>query len=119
MGNSTRPMVSVVIPHYGGKEILSECLISLKNCTYQNIEIIVVDNNVKVNCLIKSDHFQKFSNSNDKDLNNFNTQWINVNFDFRNTGTYQSYGLLQYVFLISHPHSKIVHTNKVNKKILL
>ena len=41
---STRPTVSVVIPHYGGKEILSECLISLKNCTYPNLEIIVVDN---------------------------------------------------------------------------
>jgi len=41
---STRPMVSVVIPHFGGKEILSECLISLKNCTYPNLEIIVVDN---------------------------------------------------------------------------
>ncbi|SVE23099.1 uncharacterized protein METZ01_LOCUS475953, partial [marine metagenome] len=37
-------MVSVVIPHYGGQDILSECLISLKNCTYPNLEIIVVDN---------------------------------------------------------------------------
>ena len=42
--NSTRPMVSVVIPHYGGKDILSECLISLTNCTYPDLEIIVVDN---------------------------------------------------------------------------
>ena len=41
----TLPMVSVVIPHYGGRDILSECLISLKNCTYRNLEIIVVDNN--------------------------------------------------------------------------
>ena len=43
--SSTRPMVSVVIPHYGGKDILFECLVSLKNCTYSNLEIIVVDNN--------------------------------------------------------------------------
>ena len=42
--SSTRPMVSVVIPHYGGHDILSECLISLKNSTYPNLEIIVVDN---------------------------------------------------------------------------
>ena len=42
--SSTRPMVSVVIPHYGGKDVLSECLISLKNCTYPDLEIIVVDN---------------------------------------------------------------------------
>jgi GT2 family glycosyltransferase len=37
-------MVSVVIPHYGGQDILSECLISLNNSTYPNLEIIVVDN---------------------------------------------------------------------------
>ncbi len=42
--NSTRPIVSVVIPHYGGYDILSECLISLKNSTYPNLEIIIVDN---------------------------------------------------------------------------
>ena len=42
--SSTRPMVSVVIPHYGGQDVISECLISLKNCTYVNLEIIVVDN---------------------------------------------------------------------------
>jgi len=42
--NSTRPIVSVVIPHYGGYDTLSKCLISLKNSTYPNLEIIVVDN---------------------------------------------------------------------------
>ena len=42
--SSTHPLVSVVIPHYAGTEILSECLTSLKNCSYPNLEIIVVDN---------------------------------------------------------------------------
>jgi len=42
--NSTHPMVSVVIPHYGGQDILSECLTSLKDCSYPKFEIIVVDN---------------------------------------------------------------------------
>ena len=42
--SSTLPLVSVVIPHYAGTEILSECLISLNNCSYPNLEIIVVDN---------------------------------------------------------------------------
>ena len=37
-------MVSVVIPHYGGHDIISECLTSLQNCIYPNLEIIVVDN---------------------------------------------------------------------------
>jgi len=42
--SSTHPLVSVVIPHYGGTEILSECLTSLNSCSYPNLEIIVVDN---------------------------------------------------------------------------
>ena len=43
--NSTHPKVSVVIPHYGGKDIISECLSSLLNSIYPNFEIIVIDNN--------------------------------------------------------------------------
>ena len=42
--HSTRPMVSVVIPHYGGIDILLECLTSIYSCTYPNLEIIIVDN---------------------------------------------------------------------------
>ena len=42
--SSTHPLVSVVIPHYAGTEILSECLTSLNNCSYPNLEIIVIDN---------------------------------------------------------------------------
>lgn len=38
------PMVSVIIPHWNGIEILSECLDSLRQATYSNLEIIVVDN---------------------------------------------------------------------------
>ena len=45
LNSSTSPMVSVVIPHYGGKDIIYDCLESLKKVTYSNIEIIVVDNN--------------------------------------------------------------------------
>jgi GT2 family glycosyltransferase len=44
-GGKTEPMVSVIIPHYGGEEILQECLESLKNTVYEELEIIVVDNN--------------------------------------------------------------------------
>ena len=42
--DSALPLVSVVIPHYGGTDILSECLTSLGNCSYSNLEIIVIDN---------------------------------------------------------------------------
>ena len=43
-GGKAQPLVSVIIPHYGGKEILQECLESLKNSNYTQLEIIVVDN---------------------------------------------------------------------------
>jgi GT2 family glycosyltransferase len=36
--------VSVVIPNWNGKEYLRDCIASLKNQTYNNLEIIVVDN---------------------------------------------------------------------------
>lgn len=39
------PPVSVIIPHWNGIDILSECLQSLKKTTYVPLEIIVVDNN--------------------------------------------------------------------------
>ena len=41
---SSQPLVSVLIPHFGGREILQECLKSLINSVYLNLEIIVVDN---------------------------------------------------------------------------
>ena len=38
------PLVSVVIPTYNSEKTLAKCLESIKNQTYKNIEIIVVDN---------------------------------------------------------------------------
>ena len=39
-----QPLVSIIIPHWNGIEVLEECLNSLKETTYTNLEIIVVDN---------------------------------------------------------------------------
>ena len=39
------PLVSVIIPTYNSSRTLEKCLESIKNQTYKNIEIIVVDNN--------------------------------------------------------------------------
>ena len=36
--------VYIIIPHWNGIEVLSECLESLEKTTYPNLEIIVVDN---------------------------------------------------------------------------
>jgi len=38
------PLVSVVIPTYNSEKTLANCLESIKNQTYENVEIIVVDN---------------------------------------------------------------------------
>ncbi|SVD94960.1 uncharacterized protein METZ01_LOCUS447814, partial [marine metagenome] len=43
-GGKSQPLVSVIIPHYGGGDILQECLKSLTNSNYTPLEIIVVDN---------------------------------------------------------------------------
>jgi len=37
-------LVSVIIPHYNGKDVLGHCLDSLARCTYDPLEVIVVDN---------------------------------------------------------------------------
>ncbi|MBU0529828.1 glycosyltransferase family 2 protein [bacterium] len=40
-----RPLVSIIIPHWNGIDVITECLESLQKTTYPNFEIIVVDNN--------------------------------------------------------------------------
>ncbi|MBT3500791.1 MAG: glycosyltransferase family 2 protein [Candidatus Marinimicrobia bacterium] len=39
-----QPMVSIIIPHWNGIDVLSECLDSLKKSSYNSFEIIVSDN---------------------------------------------------------------------------
>ena len=38
------PLVSIIIPHFNGEDILVECLQSLNESNYSNLEIIIVDN---------------------------------------------------------------------------
>ena len=38
------PLLSIVIPHYNNFNILEDCIQSLSNITYNNYEIIIVDN---------------------------------------------------------------------------
>lgn len=40
-----QPLVSIIIPHWNGIDVITECLESLQKATYPNFEIIVVDNN--------------------------------------------------------------------------
>jgi len=39
--------LSVIIPNLNGKDLLESCLKSLENQTFENFEIILVDNNDK------------------------------------------------------------------------
>ena len=38
-----KPLVSVIIPTYNSEKTLAKCLKSIKNQSYRNIEVIVVD----------------------------------------------------------------------------
>ena len=40
----SQPIVSIIIPHWNGIDVLSECIESLKNSTLPSFEIIVSDN---------------------------------------------------------------------------
>lgn len=54
--NEIQPLVSVVVVNYNGEHLLPECLSSLKDQDYSNIEIIVVDNGSvdKSKCLVEA-----------------------------------------------------------------
>ena len=41
--NSKDPLISILLPFYNSKSTLEQCLISLINQTYKNIEIILID----------------------------------------------------------------------------
>lgn len=42
--NESQPLVSIMIPNYNHSMYLDECILSAKNQTYRNIEIIILDN---------------------------------------------------------------------------
>jgi len=41
----SEPLISVVIPTYNSEKTLAKCLESIKNQTYKNVEVIIVDKN--------------------------------------------------------------------------
>ena len=47
------PLLSIVIPHHGGFNILDECLTSLERSTFNDYEIIIIDNNSQDDSIIK------------------------------------------------------------------
>ncbi|MFH1316289.1 MAG: glycosyltransferase [Candidatus Woesearchaeota archaeon] len=55
------PLISVVIPAYNSEKTISKCLSSLLNQSYDNYEIIVVDNNSKDSTKDIINHFKSKS----------------------------------------------------------
>ena len=51
--NLNTPLLSIIIPHHGGFEVLNECLTSLQESTFKDYEIILVDNSSKDDSVIR------------------------------------------------------------------
>ena len=56
MTNNT-PLISVIIPVYRSEKYLKRCVNSVRNQTYQNLEIILVDDGSPDNCGVICDEF--------------------------------------------------------------
>ncbi len=86
MAPENRPFVSVVVTTFNRKELLKETISSILNQTYQNFELIVVDNYSSYDF---SEHIRSFNDSRIKAFQNQNGGNIAVN---RNFGIGQSKG---------------------------
>ena len=59
---SRQPLISVIIPIYNVEEYLDECVQSIINQTYHNLEIILVDDGSPDRCPLMCDEFAKRDN---------------------------------------------------------
>lgn len=61
-------MISIIIPVYNGSKFIEKCLYSIKNQSYNNYEIIIIDNNSTDNSVFLINEFIK------------SNQFLNINF---------------------------------------
>lgn len=50
MNERKRPLLSVIVPIYNSEKYLEECIDSILAQTYQNLEVILVDDGSTDNC---------------------------------------------------------------------
>ena len=62
MNDQTYPKVHIIVLNWNGKDVIEQCLSSLKRVDYPNYEILVVDNN-------SSDDSVNFLKDNFSDIN--------------------------------------------------
>lgn len=55
----SKPLISIIVPVYGVEKYLSRCINSLISQTYENLEIILIDDGSPDNCPIICDEFVK------------------------------------------------------------
>lgn len=61
MTKNKNPLVSIIVPTYNGEEYLNECLQSIFDQTYKNLEVIIIDDNSHNKFYVKN-IAAKFSN---------------------------------------------------------
>ena len=53
------PLISVIVPIYRVEQYLDECVLSIRNQTYTNLEIILVDDGSPDRCPEMCDNYAK------------------------------------------------------------
>ena len=59
---SNNALISVIVPVYNVEKYIDKCVESIRNQTYKNIEIILVDDESPDNCPQICDNYAKIDN---------------------------------------------------------